>query len=105
MPSEYVVKLGARGQVVIPASVRRLLGLEAGEAVVFSVDEERHVTVAPAVVVARRTRGPVRRYSDAEVAQLLIDSAYTPEEIKDAEARIAQMGLNPKAFQRHEPAS
>jgi len=103
MPDDQIARIGARGQVVIPASIRRLLGLQTGETVVFRVDDQRNVTVSPAVVIARRSRVPVKQYSQEEVAQLLIDSAYTSEEEEDARKKIASMGLNPDNFRHYEP--
>ncbi len=71
----------------------------------FSVDIDRHVTISAAVIVPRRARGPVKHYSDKEVAQLLMDSAYTEEEISDTRMQISEMGLNPNDFSRYEPSS
>ena len=105
MSNDHIAKVGARGQVVIPAGIRRLLDLQSGETVVFRVGDDQQVTIAAAVVVARRSRSLVKHYSDAEVAQILVDSAYSAEEMKDAERRIAGLGLDPAGFQHYEPPS
>lgn len=47
------VKLGPQGRLVIPANLRRQLGLEEGEALVARIENGRLVLEKPAQVLAR----------------------------------------------------
>ena len=49
------------GRIVIPAEVRRQLGLEIGADVVLAVEDD-HATLMSAVAARRRARARVRRY-------------------------------------------
>jgi AbrB family looped-hinge helix DNA binding protein len=54
-------QLTRKGQVTIPAEVRRHLGLKQGDRVAF-VQEGDTVTVWPATSVSERTAGALRQY-------------------------------------------
>jgi AbrB family looped-hinge helix DNA binding protein len=73
--SEYVARVGRSGRLVIPAEVRRVLGLEPGTEVVLRVDEHglhlqtRQQAVARAQALVRRHVAPKRKL----VAELLAE--------------------------------
>lgn len=66
--------MGAGGRLVIPAHVRRRLGLEPGAAVVVSETPEGDLTLSTPKAGLRRARALVRRYvpADARLADELI---------------------------------
>ena len=58
MATELSATVSSKGQVVIPADVRRRLGLVQGSVVRFCMDDEG-VRLIPAVGVVRRLKGRV----------------------------------------------
>lgn len=68
----YVVQLGERGRLVLPAPVRRLLGLEGGDQLVLEL-EDGAVRLTPARTVAGRFQGAFRgRYGGRSLADELL---------------------------------
>ena len=74
------VTVSSKGQVVIPASVRKALGIEPGSQVeVMVVDGKLQIELRhPATVSTHEAgygmlkyRGPARRLADADVAKLM----------------------------------
>ena len=57
----FTSSLTRKGQVTIPAHIRRLLGLSTSDKVAFLVTEGK-VEIAPATSVAARTAGALARY-------------------------------------------
>ena len=57
----HTSQLTRKGQVTIPAEIRRQLGLQQGDKVAF-VQEGDTVTVKPAASVTERTAGALRQY-------------------------------------------
>jgi AbrB family looped-hinge helix DNA binding protein len=55
----YIAQLGARGRLVLPAPLRRALGLEQGTPLVLELDGDE-IRVARARDVARSARGLLR---------------------------------------------
>ena len=64
------VKLGKQGRLVVPASLREALGLEAGAELVARVEEGRLVFEPKAAVMAR-LRGRFARVEGSLAAELL----------------------------------
>ncbi|HEV8636866.1 MAG TPA: AbrB/MazE/SpoVT family DNA-binding domain-containing protein [Chloroflexota bacterium] len=60
---EFTVVVTRKGQVTVPAEVRRALGIKVGDRVAFSVDDAdgKQATLKPARSVAERTFGILRR--------------------------------------------
>jgi AbrB family looped-hinge helix DNA binding protein len=75
--STDVVQVSPRGQVTLPASVRRALGLEPGDNLVISVEGDRAV-LQPAVVV------PIERYTDERTGEFDEAARMSPDEIRKA---------------------
>jgi AbrB family looped-hinge helix DNA binding protein len=75
--STDVVQVSPRGQVTLPASVRRALGLEPGDNLVISVEGDRAV-LQPAVVV------PIERYTDERTSEFDEAARMSPDEIRKA---------------------
>lgn len=71
------VQLSPRGQLTLPAKVRRALGLEPGDDLVVFVEEGRAI-LEPAVVV------PIERYGAERIREFQKAARMSPEEIKKA---------------------
>jgi antitoxin PrlF len=73
--------VSARGQITLPAAMRRALGLS-GNAVVTAEEREGRIVLTPAIVVETET------YSDAEIAAWDKADVFRPGEQKQIKARL-----------------
>jgi len=73
MPKRLLVQLGKRGQLTLPAEVRRALGLKPGDALVVQLEEGR-VVLEPAVVL------PVEIYDEERIREFEDAARLSPEE-------------------------
>jgi AbrB family looped-hinge helix DNA binding protein len=91
-------KVGRRGTVVLPAKLRRRLGIEEGS---FVVAEEREdgILIRPATVL------PVEIYSAERRAEFLLNNAVGAEDYHRARAEVKRMGLNPDHTIHHKPSN
>ncbi len=78
-PHYPLVQLSTRGQLTLPAEVRKALGLRAGDA--FNVRIEDGEIVLGAVEVT-----PVELYSDARLEEFAANAEMTEEEFSQARA-------------------
>jgi AbrB family looped-hinge helix DNA binding protein len=87
-------KVGRRGTVVLPAKLRRRLGIEEGS---FVVAEEREdgILIRPATVL------PVEIYNPERRAEFLLNNAVTAEDYRRAQAEVKRMGLDPERVKDH----
>jgi AbrB family looped-hinge helix DNA binding protein len=87
-------KVGRRGTVVLPAKLRRRLGIEEGS---FVVAEEREdgILIRPATVL------PVEIYNPERRAEFLLNNAVTAEDYRGAQAEVKRMGLDPERVKHH----
>jgi AbrB family looped-hinge helix DNA binding protein len=90
-------KVGRRGTVVLPAKLRRRLGIEEGS---FVVAEEREdgILIRPATVL------PVEIYSAERRAEFLLNNAAGAEDYRRARAEVKRMGLDPDHTIHPKPA-
>jgi AbrB family looped-hinge helix DNA binding protein len=91
-------KVGRRGTVVLPAKLRRRLGIEEGS---FVVAEEREdgILIRPATVL------PVEIYRAERRAEFLLNNAVGAEDYRRARAEVKRMGLNPDHTIHHKPSN
>jgi AbrB family looped-hinge helix DNA binding protein len=89
-------KVGRRGTVVLPAKLRRRLGIEEGS---FVVAEERDdgILIRPATVL------PVEVYMPERRAEFLLNNAAHIEDYRRARAEVERMGLDPDRIKHHKP--
>jgi AbrB family looped-hinge helix DNA binding protein len=89
-------KVGRRGTVVLPAKLRRRLGIEEGS---FVVAEEREdgILIRPAAVL------PIEIYSTERRAEFLLNNAVGVQDYRRARAEVKRMGLNPDRIKHHRP--
>jgi AbrB family looped-hinge helix DNA binding protein len=81
-------KVGRRGTVVLPAKLRRRLGIEEGS---FVVAEEREdgILIRPATVL------PIEVYTPERRAEFLLNNAVETADYQRARAQAKRLGVNP----------
>jgi AbrB family looped-hinge helix DNA binding protein len=90
-------KVGRRGTIVLPAKLRRRLGIEEGS---FVVAEER----ADGILIRPATVLPVEIYTLERRAEFLLNNAVSAEDYRRARAEVKRMGLDPDRIKHHRPA-
>ena len=82
----YSVELGDRGRIVIPAEVRRRLGLKEGDKIALTVEPDGEIRLLSFREVARRARGmfahiaPGRSLVDELIAERREEARMEEEE-------------------------
>ncbi len=84
-------RVGKRGTVVIPARIRKRLGIEEGSSVLVE-EGEGSVIIRPAVTV------PLEVWSPERKAAFLLENAVDAEDYAWARREVGRMGLNPEAI-------
>ncbi len=89
-------KVGRRGTVVLPAKLRRRLGIEEGS---FVVAEERDdgILIRPATVL------PVEIYSPERRAEFLLNNVVSAKDYRQARAEVKRLGLDPNRIKHRRP--
>lgn len=86
----FVVSLGDRGRLVLPAALRYRLGLSRGDRLILTVDPEGGFRVVSARELARRFNGifkdlaPVRSLVDELIAERREEAQREEQEIEEA---------------------
>ena len=88
--------VGRRGQMVIPASLRRLFDIEEGKLVIFEPTPEG-ILIRPAVALPVETYGPERK------AELLLSNATDAKDYARAVKAVKSMGLDPATIPHRKP--
>lgn len=90
-------KVGRRGTVVLPARLRRRLGIDEGT---FVVAEEREdgILIRPAMVL------PVEIYTPERRAEFLLNNAVDSEDYQRMREEVSRMGLDPDRVKHHRPS-
>lgn len=89
-------KVGRRGTVVIPATIRRSYGFEEGSLVIMEARSEG-VLLRPVVTL------PVEIYTPERKAEFLLNNTITPEDYAAAVKEVCSMGLNPETIPHKKP--
>jgi AbrB family looped-hinge helix DNA binding protein len=90
------VKVGKRGTIVVPASLRKRYGIEEGS-IVTAEPRDEGVLIRPAIVV------PVERYSPERKAEFLLTNAVNQADYRRARKEVKKLGLNPDAIAHRPP--
>jgi len=90
------IKLGKRGTVVIPASLRKRYGLKEGSQLIIEPMSDG-VMLRPVVTL------PVEIYSPERKAEFLLNSTTTLKEYAEAIKKIREMGLDPETIPHTKP--
>jgi AbrB family looped-hinge helix DNA binding protein len=96
MASAEPVRVGRRGTIVLPASLRRRYGIEEGS-VVLTEERDDGILIRPAVVL------PVESYTPERKAEFLLSNAVDAEEYRWAVGEVRKMGLDPNAIPHGRP--
>jgi AbrB family looped-hinge helix DNA binding protein len=89
-------KIGKRGTLVLPANIRRRLGLEEGSLVLIEETEEG-VAIRPALAV------PLEIYSPERRAAFLLENAVDEEDYARARQEVRKLGVDPDAIPHERP--
>lgn len=90
------IKMGRNGTLVIPAGMRRRLGLNEGELVMIE-DTAEGITIRPAIAL------PVEIYAPERQAALLLENAVDAADYAAAREAVCAMGLDPDRIDHHAP--
>jgi AbrB family looped-hinge helix DNA binding protein len=90
-------KVGARGTVVIPARMRRRLGIDEGDLVIIE-EQEQGVLIRRAVAV------PVEIYTPERKAEFLLSNAIGKRDYNQARKEVRKMGLDPDKIPHYKPS-
>lgn len=89
-------KVGKRGTVVIPASLRRRYGFNEGS-LVIAEERDEGVLIRPTAAL------PVKIYSPERRAEFLLSNAVNPEDYELARKAVRKLGLDPDAISHYNP--
>ena len=89
-------RVGKRGTVVIPASLRRRFGITEG-ALVIAEETAEGILIRPAVAL------PIELYSPQRRAEFLLSNAVDGADYARAVEVVREMGLDPAAVPHHKP--
>jgi AbrB family looped-hinge helix DNA binding protein len=87
-------KVGRRGTVVLPAKLRRRLGIEEGSFVVAEAREDG-ILIRPATVL------PIEIYMPERRAEFLLNNAVSAEDDRRARAEVKRLGLDADRIKHH----
>lgn len=91
-------RVGKRGAVVIPATLRRRFGIEEGS-LVLAEERPDGILIRPAVAL------PVESYTPARRAEFLLSNATDAADYAMAVQEVRAMGLDPESIPHHRPAA
>lgn len=89
-------KVGRRGTVVLPAKMRRRLGLDEGALVVLE-EQNGSIVVSPAVA----TR--VEIYTPERIAEFLLNNSIGWDDYQRACEEVRKLGIDPETVQHDRP--
>jgi AbrB family looped-hinge helix DNA binding protein len=89
-------RVGEKGTVVIPASLRRRFGLEEGS-LIIAEEREDGILIRPAEMF------PVEIYTPERKAEFLLSNAVDAEDYAHAEEEVRKMGLDPATIPHYKP--
>jgi AbrB family looped-hinge helix DNA binding protein len=97
MRASHPNRVGKRGAIVLPATLRRRFGIEEGSLVVAE-ETEAGILIRPAVVV------PVEVYSSKRKAEFLLSNATDKADYREARKAVKALGLDPDKIPHQPPA-
>lgn len=89
-------RIGTRGTFVIPASLRRRLGLDEGSQVIVEETPDG-ILIRPAVTL------PVEVYSSERRAEFLLSNAVDDDDYEQAREVVEAMGIDPDSVTHERP--
>lgn len=89
-------KIGKRGTLVIPAAIRKRLGLEEGDLVVLEETADG-LEVKPAAAV------PIEIYAPERKAAFLLENAVDENDYERARDEVHRLGIDPDEIEHERP--
>jgi AbrB family looped-hinge helix DNA binding protein len=96
MRTQQSARVGKRGAIIVPASLRKRFGIEEGSMVVAE-EKEDGILIRPAVIV------PVERYTPERKAEFLLSNAIDANDYRKARKEVRKLGLDPDAIRHVRP--
>ena len=96
MRTQQSARVGKRGAIIVPASLRKRFGIEEGSMVVAE-EKEDGILIRPAVIV------PVERYTTERKAEFLLSSAVDANDYRKARKEVRKLGLDPDSIRHIRP--
>lgn len=90
------VKIGRNGALVIPAKMRRRLGLDEGDLVLIEETGDGLV-IRPAIAM------PIEVYSKERKAEFLLNNAINRDDYEAARQAVQKLGLDPDNIRHERP--
>src|SRR6202162_6585756 len=89
-------RVGKRGAIVVPATLRKRFGIEEGS-IVIAEEKGDGILIRPAMVV------PVERYTPERKAEFLLSNAIDVADYRKARKEVRKMGLDPDTISHRRP--
>ena len=96
MRTQQSARVGKRGAIIVPASLRKRFGIEEGSLVVAE-EKEDGILIRPAVIV------PVERYTPERKAEFLLSNAVDANDYRRARKEVRKLGLDPDCIPHVRP--
>jgi AbrB family looped-hinge helix DNA binding protein len=96
MRAQQSARVGKRGAIIVPASLRKRFGIEEGSLVVAE-EKEDGILIRPAVIV------PVERYTPERKAEFLLSNAVDANDYRKARKEVRKLGLDPDSIRHVRP--
>lgn len=96
MMGSETARVGKRGTLVIPATLRRQFGLSEGVLVIAEAQLDG-ILIRPAIAIATETYTPERK------ASFLLENAVDAGDYAAAKATVRRMGLDPERIPHGRP--
>jgi len=91
-----LTKIGKRGTIVIPASLRHHFHFQEGD-LIIAEDHGDGILLKPAIAVAVENYTPERR------AEFLLSNATDAEDYRQAQEEVRRLGLDPAKIPHYKP--
>ncbi len=89
-------KVGKRGAIIVPASLRKRFGIEEGS-IVIAEEKADGILIRPAMIV------PVERYTPERKAEFLLSNAVDETDYRKARKEVRKLGLDPDTISHRRP--
>jgi AbrB family looped-hinge helix DNA binding protein len=89
-------RVGKRGAIIVPASLRKRFGIEEGT-LVTAEEKDDGILIRPAVVI------PVERYSPERKAEFLLSTATSESDYRKARKAVRKLGVEPDSIPHRRP--
>lgn len=89
-------KVGKRGTLVIPATLRRRFGLTEGSTIIAEETSDG-ILIRPATTL------PIELYTAERQAEFLLSNAVDADDYAAAREAVLQLGINPDDVEHHRP--